>query len=84
MRKNTFLAILWLLSFSVAVAQEKPTPEKPQPEPKRTEVSAPTSDVKQPSAIGKNQNAQALPKIDLPEFVITGVVSIDLPSVEKE
>lgn len=84
MRKKTFLTMLPLFVIAVVVAQEKPTPEKPQPEPKRTEVSAPTSDVKQPSAIGKNQNAQALPKIDLPEFVITGIASIDLPSVEKE
>lgn len=84
MRKKIFLTMLPLFIIAVVVAQEKPTPEKPQPEPKRTEVSAPTSDVKQPSAIGKNQNAQALPKIDLPEFVITGIASIDLPSVEKE
>ncbi|MBI3585970.1 MAG: TonB-dependent receptor [Ignavibacteriales bacterium] len=78
------LIIFSLFVISVVVAQEKPTPEKPQPEPKRADVSAPTTDVKQPSVMGKNQNSQTLPKIDLPEFVITGIASIDLPSVEKE
>lgn len=84
MRKKIFSLVLSFFVISVVAAQEKLTPEKPQPAPKSADVSAPTADVKQPSVIGKNQNSQALPKIDLPEFVITGVVSIDLPSVEKE
>lgn len=84
MRKKILLLLSVLFVVSVVVAQEKPTPEKFQPAQKRLEAAAPAMDVQRPSVIGKNQNSQALPKIDLQEFVITGIASIDLPSVEKE
>ncbi len=57
-----------------AFAQEKTSPtQKPEPDPRRLEIQN-----------SPNAKASQLPKIDLPEFIITGIASIDLPNAEKE
>jgi outer membrane cobalamin receptor len=48
--------------------------EKQQPESRKIDV--------EPKTVA-DQSTRPLPKIDLPEFVITGVSSIDLPNAEK-
>jgi hypothetical protein len=78
-----FLSLALVLISAVAWAQVRPpSGEKPQPEPRGVDPAV-TPEVREPAP----QEAQAqaeLPKIDLPEFVITGIASIDLPEVEKE
>src|SRR3990172_6374134 len=81
-------AFVLLLTFSATLlqAQERPpATQKPVPEPGRLEPASPAQDVKVPSPTGQDRQQQSnLPTIDLPEFVITGIVSIDLPEVDKE
>lgn len=67
------LAAVWQQS----VAQEKMN-EKRQPESRRLEFQSALKDSAAPS------RQTPMPKIDLPDFVITGNASIDLPNVEKE
>ncbi|MEX1275354.1 MAG: TonB-dependent receptor [Bacteroidota bacterium] len=80
--------LVLLLTFSATLlqAQERPpATQKPVPEPRRLEPASPAQDVKVPSATDQDrQQPGNLPTIDLPEFVITGIVSIDLPEVDKE
>lgn len=54
--------------------------EKPQPEPRRVAVPPPSE---AGSTSKEAEKGHTLPKFDLPEFVITGVASIDLPNVDK-
>ena len=68
----------------VAAAQEKPSPAtKPQPEA-RTVVVVPADSLPKASGReGTTSGSQNLPKFELQQFVITGAVSLDLPSAEK-
>lgn len=81
--------VLILLSVALPLflsAQERPpASQKPVPESRPVVPTSPVDDVKGPSTAEQDRQEQGtLPKIDLPEFVITGIVSIDLPEVEKE
>jgi hypothetical protein len=65
-------------------AQEKPTaPAKPEPGTRRPEVARPRVEARSQQSGGEGRQAAELPKIDLPEFVITGTATIDLPRTEK-
>ncbi|MGH2566721.1 MAG: hypothetical protein ACRDGA_00155, partial [Bacteroidota bacterium] len=73
---NGFCHIVLLAATVVVVlpAQEKTgTPEKKEPEARRVEL---------PAAQQAQSNPQ-LPKIELPEFIITGIASINVPDVHK-
>ncbi len=77
------LSLFLVLIASIASAQVRPpSGEKPQPEPRGVDPAA-TPEVREP-ARQEAQPQPELPKIDLPEFIITGIASIDLPEVEKE
>jgi len=54
--------------------------EKKNPESQNLDVGAPQQDTS--NSVPKTVQRQ-LPKFDLPEYVITGVASVDLPKVEK-
>jgi hypothetical protein len=82
-----FTAILLILIVALGVlsAQEKPTPPgKPQPQPGIPVVSSPDTSLKSPASESPARSSQGLPKFDLPEYVITGVASLDLPEEEKQ
>ncbi|MBF8293620.1 MAG: hypothetical protein HW389_165 [Bacteroidetes bacterium] len=77
--------LLVLFAMACGVAQEKPTPaEKSNPDPRALGVAAPDTLFKSAPRDNTARSTQALPKFDLPEYVITGVASIDLPDVEKQ
>jgi hypothetical protein len=79
------IVALLVVVISCTFAQEKPTPAgKPQPDPRALGVTAPDTLFKASSRDSAAKATQGLPKFDLPEYVITGAVSIDLPDVEKQ
>ncbi|MEK7669924.1 MAG: hypothetical protein AAB330_01660, partial [Bacteroidota bacterium] len=63
-----------VLCLAVQAQQKTGRVEKQQPESRKIDVEQKTV---------ADQSNRPLPKIDLPEFVITGVSSIDLPNAEK-
>jgi hypothetical protein len=80
------LQIILLVIFVIVfgIAQEKPTPAgKTQPDPRGLGVTAPDTLFKSTPLDSAARSTQGLPKFDLPEYIITGVASIDLPDVEK-
>ena len=77
--------VVLVVVVSCAFAQEKPTPAgKPQPDLRALGVTPPDTLFKAFSRDSAVKATQGLPKFDLPEYVITGAVSIDLPDVEKQ
>lgn len=73
--------LLLLIPVTVLRAQEnQEEKEKKNPENQNLNIGAPQKDT-------SNSNTKSverqLPKFDLPEYVITGVASVDLPKVEK-
>ena len=82
--RTIYISLLMSLAFVFALGQQKPLPAKPQPDARRLNLPFPPAEVKAPPEEGEMRRTQELPKIDLPEFVITGIASIDLPEVEKE
>ncbi len=86
MRRVLCLLIGSLATLLLLQAQERPpATQKPLPEPRRIDPASPAEDVRVPSPTEQDRQQQAdLPKFELPEFVITGIASIDLPEVEKE
>jgi hypothetical protein len=84
----TRLPVLIALLLSVlpaALAQEKPAPPlKPQPDVRATEVGLPDTTLKASARDSIAKPIQGLPKFDLPEYVITGAASMDLPDAEKQ
>jgi hypothetical protein len=73
--------LLLAMQTPVLIAQEEPLEHvKKNPVVQHVEISAPQQDTgKSPTKIAQ----RPLPKFDLPEFVITGIASIDLPKLEK-
>ncbi len=75
------LMLLVVIPATVLIAQEnKKDQEKKNPESQNLSIGAPQQDTSNvvPKVVQKQ-----LPKFDLPEYVITGVASVDLPKVEK-
>ena len=67
--------ILLFIAIPVLLAAQNPAPGKR--EPSTLPLDVPSDQVRKPSA-------SQLPKIDLPEFVITGSASINPPDVQKK
>lgn len=75
-RRLRNILLITLSSAVVLSAQEKTgTPEKKEPEGRRVEL---------PTSLPNPQQNPSLPKIELPEFVITGIASLNVPDVQKE
>lgn len=73
--------LLLAMQTSALLAQEEPIEQKKKnPVMRNTEMRTQQPDTIE-SPIQTSQ--QPLPKFDLPEFVITGIASIDLPKLEK-
>lgn len=64
-----YMALILLAAIGIARSQEKTGTEKKEPDARRVEL--PTE-----------QNP-TLPKIELPEFVITGIAQLNVPDVQK-
>ena len=79
---NTVL-ILSLLACAVRAQQKQTAPAKPEPGTRPLDVARPRVEAKPQQPSGEGRQTPGLPKIDLPEFVITGTVTIDLPKTEK-
>lgn len=73
--------LLLFIPVTVLLAQEnQKEQEKKNPESQNLDIGAPQQDTS--NSVPKAVQRQ-LPKFDLPEYVITGVASVDLPKVEK-
>jgi hypothetical protein len=73
--------LLLFIPVTVLLAQEnQKEQEKKNPESQNLDIGAPLQDTS--NSVPKAVQRQ-LPKFDLPEYVITGVASVDLPKVEK-
>ena len=73
--------LLLFIHTTVLLAQEnQKEQEKKNPESQNLNIGAPQQDTN--NSVPKAVQRQ-LPKFDLPEYVITGVASIDLPKAEK-
>lgn len=84
-RRFFYIALLLSIAVGALPAQEKPTPPvRPQSDRSAIGVTSPDTLFKAPARDSTARATQALPKFDLPEYVITGVVSIDLPNVAKQ
>jgi hypothetical protein len=73
--------LLLFMPVTVLLAQEnQKEQEKKNPESQNLDIGTPQQDTSNsvPGAVQRQ-----LPKFDLPEYVITGVASVDLPKVEK-
>jgi hypothetical protein len=71
MIRKGILVVLLAVSSAVGQQRESQAGGKQQPTSRPVDIQTP-------------QNQIPLPKIDLPEFVITGTASIDPPAVDKE
>ncbi len=75
-----FLLLLFI-PVTVLLAQEnQKEQEKKNPESQNLNIGAPQQDT---SISGIKAEQRQLPKFDLPEYVITGVATVDLPKAEK-
>jgi hypothetical protein len=73
--------LLLALQGPLLHAQEEPEEHaKKNPAARHVEISAPQQDTSKAPA---KTEQRPLPKFDLPEFIITGTASIDLPKLEK-
>ena len=72
---------VFLLVVQVSLAQEEQIENtKKNPTARHVEMKAPEHDTSKTQA---KTEQRPLPKFDLPEFIITGTASIDLPKLEK-
>jgi hypothetical protein len=72
---------LFVLQVQVLMAQEEQRESaKKNPAARHVEMKAPEQDTSKAPA---KTEQRPLPKFDLPEFIITGTASIDLPNLEK-
>jgi hypothetical protein len=78
MKSTSFIFALAILLTSLCVAQEKPVPGQ------RAVTVAPPDSMAQSARQEPAASNQALPKFEIPEYVITGIVSIDLPDASKQ
>ncbi|MFH0990455.1 MAG: TonB-dependent receptor [bacterium] len=78
------IACALLLLPLILMSQQKDTTKigKPIPDVRRFEVTPPNPDLQFLNAQREKQSTD-LPKIDLPEFVITGTAMMELPEVQK-
>ena len=84
-RLPVLTALLLVCAILGAIAQEKPAPpSKPQPDVRATEVAPPDTMPRTSAQDSVARPIQGLPKFDLPEYVITGAASMDLPDAEKQ
>ena len=74
-----FILLLTAVAVPTVFARQVAEPARREPPPRTIEV--PSTKTETPTQDAR-QN-QELPKIELPEYVITGIESIDLPDVEK-
>jgi len=75
--------LLLVVGTSVSPQEKEREPARPQPQEKRLDI--PVSPAEERSSVRQTEGQRVgqLPKIDLPEFIITGVASIDLPEAQK-
>jgi len=79
MKPVIHILIAGLIIAASLTAQEKPVPGQ------RPAGIAPTDSVARPvTQQPSTKSAQGLPKFDIPEYVITGIVSIELPDASKQ
>jgi hypothetical protein len=72
---------LLVVQHQVFLAQEVPIKNaKKNPSARHVEMKAPEKDT---NKVSEKKEQRPLPKFDLPEFIITGTASIDLPNLEK-
>ncbi len=75
------LILLLVMQMTFLRAQEEPIENaKKNPAVRHVEISSPQQDT---NKVQTKTTQRPLPKFDLPEFVITGTASIDLPKLEK-
>lgn len=79
MRQAFQIFVAALFVAASLMAQEKPVPEQRQ-----AGITPPDSVARPVTQESASKNAQGLPKFEIPDYVITGVVSIDLPEVSKQ
>ncbi len=86
MTRPTLKIVVFLIgALTCAVAQEKPTPPvKTQPDPRGLGVAVPDTLFNASRRDTVAKATQGLPKFDIPDYVITGAITIDLPDVEKQ
>jgi hypothetical protein len=72
---------IFVLAFAATVswAQEKPVPGQRQ-----AGVTPPDSIARPAAQEPSSRTTQGLPKFEIPEYVITGVVTLDLPDASKQ
>lgn len=80
---NTVLLIIAVLVCGSTAQEKQSVPAKLEPGRRRPAVAQPRTETKPQQSGGKGRQTAELPKIDLPEFVITGTATIDLPKTEK-
>ena len=76
----SFMLLLFIPLTALLAQENQKEQEKKNPESQNLDIGAPQQDtsISVPQAVQRQ-----LPKFDLPEYVITGVASVDLPKVEK-
>jgi len=76
----SFVLLLFIPVMFMFAQENQKEKEKKNPESQNLDIGAPQQDTS--NSVLKTVQRQ-LPKFDLPEYVITGVASVDLPKVEK-
>ena len=79
MRLSIPISVLGLTLAVSIMAQEKPVPGQ-----RAAGITPPDSIVRTVPQENATKSTQGLPKFDIPEYVITGAVSFDLPDVSKQ
>ena len=73
------VSLVTAVAVPVLVARQVAEPSRREPPPRTIAVPGEKTEI----AAQDGRQSQELPKIELPEYVITGIESIDLPDVEK-
>jgi hypothetical protein len=76
----SFMLLLFMPVMILLAQENQKEQEKKNPESQNLDIGAPQQDTS--NSVPKAVQRQ-LPKFDLPEYVITGVASVDLPRAEK-
>lgn len=76
--------VIQILVAVLVVTGSLMSQEKPVPERRPAGIAPPDSAARMATQQPSTKNAQGLPKFDIPEYVITGIASIDLPDVSKQ
>lgn len=75
----SLVSVLTAVAVPVLLARQVAEPTRREPPPRTIEVPGEKTEKEAQDP----RQSQELPKIELPEYVITGIESIDLPEVEK-